>query len=130
MTAVIDCGIMANRREQPPICYAHIRLLKTNFESDPKNGGKTLMPRSVYPYYYLSRMSPPSEAQHLIDNALSNVKKVITEQDCQKRFIDELISYDSFVNENILGIEMSSVNYRRMQEYKKLLSCNSKFDTF
>ena len=42
MTAVIDCGIMANSREQPPICYAHIRLLKTNFEPGPKNGGRTV----------------------------------------------------------------------------------------
>lgn len=76
-----------------------------------------LLPRSVYPYFYLSRMSPPSEARSLIDSALSNVKKVFTEQDCQQRSFDELISYDSFVNENIWGTEISWENYRRMQEY-------------
>lgn len=79
-----------------------------------------LYPQTVFPYYFLSQVSKKRDALWLIDKALSNVIKIESEQDCEQKSTDLLTSYDSFVDENILGVNLTSVNYERIESQRAL----------
>lgn len=72
--------------------------------------------RFVYNYVRLSEVANRREARALLDQAISNVETVWNEEQLKKAPTDISLKYDKFVDEFILGVDIS------MFEYKDLIA--------
>lgn len=68
--------------------------------------------RFVYNYVRLSEVTDRSEARALIEQAISNVETVWSEEQLKKAPIAITLEYDNFVNEFILGVDISIFEYK------------------
>lgn len=66
----------------------------------------------VYPLYRLSQISEKARANILLKKALSNVKKVWSAKEIEEKEIADFISYQSFLDEHILGVTLSESNFK------------------
>lgn len=67
--------------------------------------------RFVYNYIRLSEISKGKEAQSLLKQAIANIEKVWSEEDLHKISKDYVGTYNDFVNEYILGVDISQNEY-------------------
>ena len=88
-------------------CHEYENLLKKSIQLSDKN---------VYPYYYLAQISEKEKSKELLRKALSNVKKVYSEEECKEVKISNLLSYRSFLDEHILGVTLSQPNFEMLQD--------------
>jgi hypothetical protein len=75
----------------------------------------------VYAFYRLAKVSYRATAKQLMAKALSHVERVFNETDCQKIELQDSVSYESFINEHILGIWLSDENYSELKKFYKSL---------
>lgn len=68
-------------------------------------------PEYVNNYLELSELLSSQDRQKLIDIAKSNVKCVLSKKEISKMTIEELCSFDNFVDEFILGIRLTEPVY-------------------
>lgn len=76
----------------------------------------------VYNYYRLAQVSGKEKAKELTSKALDNVGKVNSVEECKNMSITDLISYECFLKEDILGTTLSQPNYDTIEEYYGSLS--------
>ena len=60
--------------------------------------------RFVYNYYLLAQVSERKRAKELMKIGLSQIENISNDSDCEMMQIGDFVSFDSFVNEHILGI--------------------------
>lgn len=72
--------------------------------------------RFVYNYVRLSEITDKNESSNLLRQAISNVENVWDENKIKSMQTDVFLNYDRFINEFILGVDIS------IFEYKDLLS--------
>lgn len=77
--------------------------------------------RFVYNYVRLSEVTDRREARALLDQAISNVETVWNEEQLKKAPITIFLEYDNFVNEFILGVDISIFEYKDLVVKRKLL---------
>lgn len=70
--------------------------------------------RFVYNYVRLSELSKGKEAQTLLKQAIANIEKVWSEEELHEITKDYIGSYDDFVNEYILGVDISQNEYEQL----------------
>ncbi len=68
--------------------------------------------RFVYNYVRLSEVANRREARALLDQAISNVETVWNEEQLKKAPTDISLKYDKFVDEFILGVDISIFEYK------------------
>lgn len=68
--------------------------------------------RFVYNYVRLSEVANRREARALLDQAISNVETVWNEEQLKKTPTDISLKYDKFVDEFILGVDISIFEYK------------------
>lgn len=68
--------------------------------------------RFVYNYVRLSEVANRREARALFDQAISNVETVWNEEQLKKAPTDISLKYDKFVDEFILGVDISIFEYK------------------
>lgn len=69
-----------------------------------------------YNHYYLARISEKSTAKMLLKKSMPYIH-VMSEEKCMRLKPLGLISYDSFVDEHILGISMTNENFATVQAF-------------
>jgi len=99
---------MAYHGEYHPKNAEYTRLLKKSIE---------LSVRFVYNYVRLAKVSDQIQARELIEEALSRVERVYDSKD----LTSDLISYERYLNEHILGIELSEPNYKALKDFESEL---------
>lgn len=72
-------------------------------------------------YVRLAEVSERKEARLLLDIAIKNVEKVWTEEQLQQETEESFITYQSFVDEFILGVDISSFEYKDLVRKRKSL---------
>lgn len=77
--------------------------------------------RFVYNYVRLSEVANRREARALLDQAISNVETVWSEEQLKRAPIDIFLKYDNFVDEFILGVDISIFEYKNLIDMRKLL---------
>lgn len=77
--------------------------------------------RFVNNYVRLSEISNKREACALLERAIANVETVWNEEQLKKAPIDTFLKYDNFVNEFILGVDISIFEYKDLVSRKKSL---------
>ena len=77
--------------------------------------------RFVYNYVRLSEVTDRGEARALLDRAISNVETVWSEEQLRKVSDASFLEYDNFVNEFILGIDISIFEYNDLIAKRELL---------
>ncbi len=70
--------------------------------------------RFVYNYVRLSEVTDRREARELLDQAISNVEIVWDEEQLKKTPMGMYLEYDSFVDEFILGVDISTFEYKNL----------------
>lgn len=70
--------------------------------------------RFVYNYVRLSEVSQGKKAQTLLKQAISNIEKVWSEDELHEIPKDYIGTYDDFVNEYILGVDISKNEYEQL----------------
>lgn len=73
--------------------------------------------RFVYNYYRLAQVSEKQRAKELMKIGLSQIESVSSNSGCEKMQIDDFISFDSFVNEHILGIYLPEGTFLELQNF-------------
>ena len=68
--------------------------------------------RFVYNYVRLSEVANRREARALLDQGISNVETVWNEEQLKKAPTDISLKYDKFVDEFILGVDISIFEYK------------------
>lgn len=68
--------------------------------------------RFVYNYVRLSEITDRMEACKLLDQAISNVEVVWSEERLKEAPVTTLLDYDSFLDEFILGVDISIYEYQ------------------
>ena len=84
--------------------------------------------RFVNNYVRLSEVSGRKEARALIERAISNVETVWTEEELKKAsniLSSYVLSYDSFIDEFILGVNMTESNYENLLAKRKKVKPNA-----
>lgn len=77
--------------------------------------------RFVYNYVRLSELSKGKEAQSLLKQAIANIEKVWSEKELHKISKDHIGTYDDFVNEYILGVDINRSEYEELCKRRVLL---------
>lgn len=77
--------------------------------------------RFVYNYVRLSEVTDRKEARALLDQAISNVETVWNEEQLRKAPIAIFLEYDNFVDEFILGVDISIFEYKDLVAKRELL---------
>ena len=77
--------------------------------------------RFVYNYVRLSEVTDRREARALLDQAISNVETVWNEEQLKKAPIAIFLEYDNFVDEFILGVDISIFEYKDLVVKRELL---------
>lgn len=77
--------------------------------------------RFVYNYVRLSEVTDRREARALLDQAISNVETVWNEEQLKKAPIAIFLEYNNFVDEFILGVDISIFEYKDLVAKRELL---------
>lgn len=77
--------------------------------------------RFVYNYVRLSEVVDRREACTLLDQAISNIETVRDEEQIKRIPITTFLQYDNFVDEFILGVDISVFEYKDLVAKRKLL---------
>ena len=80
--------------------------------------------RFVYNYVRLSEVTDRREACLLLDQAISNVENVWNEEQAKMEPIDIFLKYDNYIDEFILGVDISEFEYKDLVARRKLLEQN------
>lgn len=75
--------------------------------------------RFVLNYVRLAEVSDRKEARFLLDKAIENVEKVWTEEQLQQESEESFLTYKEFVDEFILGVDISSFAYEDLVKKRK-----------
>lgn len=70
--------------------------------------------RFVYNYVRLSEITDKNESRKLLNQAISNIETVWTEDALKKRNMDSYLNYDSYINEFILGVDINIFEYKAL----------------
>jgi len=74
-----------------------------------------LSEKFVYNYYHLAKVSSKRNAKKLMQKAFSQIETISNEKNCEKITLEDLVSYDFYLNERILGIKSS--NFENLIEF-------------
>lgn len=77
--------------------------------------------RFVLNYVRLAEVAEKKEAILLLDLAIKNVEKVWTEEELLQEPEESFITYESFIDEFILGVDISSFEYESLLKKRKSL---------
>lgn len=88
------------------------------------NKSVDLNTKFVYNYYRLAQVSNKRQAKRLIKKALLNIARVYSDSECEGLQLSDFISYESFLNEKILGTTLTRVNYLEISTFMK--KCSNK----
>ena len=77
--------------------------------------------RFVYNYVRLSEVTDRRKARDLMDKAISNVETVWDEEQLKNVPKETFMKYDSFVNEFILGVDITAFEYKDLVAKRKAL---------
>lgn len=77
--------------------------------------------RFVYNYVRLSEITDRQEASMLLDQAIASIETVWDEDQLKKAPSDIFLEYNSFVDEFILGVDISSFEYEDLLNMRALL---------
>lgn len=80
--------------------------------------------RFVYNYVRLSEVTDRRGACLLLDQAISNVENVWNEEQAKMEPIDIFLKYDNYIDEFILGVDISEFEYKDLVARRKLLEQN------
>lgn len=123
----IDRAILTFNKQDQAIAYyllaydifmKHDVKKKKTLYIDYLNKSIALSEKFVNNYYRLAMISKKKDAKDLMKKALANVLKVCSVQECEKLSKLDFISYDFFLNEHILGIELSEPNYLSLKHFR------------
>lgn len=116
----------ANTNQQKAIIYylMSFDIFMRSAVSEEREKYIELLNRSVqlsekftYNYYKLAEVSERKRAKELMEKAMSCVERVLNEDECKKLTLDDFTSYEFFLNENILGIDLSDSNYSTLKDF-------------
>lgn len=79
----------------------------------------SLSNRFVYNYVRLAEISPKKKARELMDIAISNVETVLTESELENMDINDFLTYDAYIEEFILGVNISYVIYEELKQMQE-----------
>lgn len=82
--------------------------------------------RFVYNYVRLSEVTNKREALELINQAVSNVETVWSEEQLKKIPVDVFLNYDNFIDEFILGVDISIFEYKDLLSKRESLEIRNK----
>jgi hypothetical protein len=71
----------------------------------------------VYNYYKLAKVCKRQKAKELAKKALSNIKDVLSNEECEELKIIDLISYDAFLQEHILGVSLPKFIFVEIESF-------------
>lgn len=74
--------------------------------------------RFVYNYVRLAEISNKKDAKILMEHAISNVSTVWSEKQLQEIPFDVFLQYETFIDEFILGVDISSLEYEELLKKK------------
>lgn len=97
-------------------CGKRINIFNSNVDGYSK--------RFVYNYVRLSEVTDRREACLLLDQAISNVENVWNEEQAKMEPIDIFLKYDNYIDEFILGVDISEFEYKDLVARRKLLEQN------
>lgn len=118
----------ADNQNKAIICYLHAydMYIKCDGEYPREYSGYlqksiSYSKRFVYNYVRLSEVVNRREARALLDQAISNVETVWNEEQLKKVPIAVFLKYDNFVDEFILGVDISIFEYKDLIAKRELL---------
>lgn len=76
--------------------------------------------RFVYNYVRLAEVADRRESHELLQQAISNVETIWNEDQLKKMPIESFLQYDSFIDEFILGVDISIFEYEDLLDKRKL----------
>ena len=111
----------ADDQNKAIICYLHAYDIYIKCDgkypleySDYLRKSISYSKRFVYNYVRLSEITVGMEARELLDLAISNVETVWNEEQLKKAPIDIFLKYDNFIDEFILGVDISIFEYKEL----------------
>ncbi len=109
----------ADNQNKAIICYLHAYDMYIKCDgkypreySDYLQKSISYSKRFVYNYVRLSEVTDRKEARALLDQAISNVETVWNEEQLKKAPLAIFLEYDKFVDEFILGVDISIFEYK------------------
>lgn len=118
----------ADNQNKAIICYLHAYDMYIKCDGQYPREYSSYLQRSisyskrfVYNYVRLSEVTDRREARALLDQAISNVETVWNEEQLKKAPITIFLEYDNFVDEFILGVDISIFEYKDLLVKRKLL---------
>lgn len=117
---------MANEHDKAVIYYLNAYdILKREQGQESKDRCASLLSQSIrhqqdekffYNHYYLARVSETDTAKMLLEKSMPYIH-IVSDEECLKQKPSDLISYDSFIDEHILGISMTTENFATIQTF-------------
>ena len=80
-----------------------------------------LSEKFVYNFYRLAQVSDKETAKKLMEKAFSNVEKVNNEEECRNMRMENFLDFEVFLQEYILGTELSEPNFATLQDFHSAL---------
>lgn len=93
------------------------------------NKSVNLDTKFVYNYYRLAQVSNKRQAKRLIKKALLNIERVYSDSECEDLQLSDFVSYESFLNEEILGTTLTHSNYLEIKHLKSSSNVKHCYDT-
>ena len=95
----------------------HLRQRDKNYRTNPEYEKQLLASLAdgipfVYNRVYLAELYTGSAAKQTYEDALRNVIKVSSLEECQQMSTEQFLEPKVYINEHILGTHISSVNYK------------------
>lgn len=118
----------ADNQNKAIICYLHAYDMYIKCDekypreySDYLRKSISYSKRFVYNYVRLSEVTDRREARSLLEQAISNIETVWNEEQLKKAPIALFPEYDNFVDEFILGVDISIFEYKDLVAKKESL---------
>lgn len=83
--------------------------------------------RFVYNYVRLAEISNKKDAKILMEHAIANVCTIWSEKQLQEIPFDVFLQYETFVDEFILGVDISSLEYEELLKKTNQKSIRGRF---
>jgi len=128
-----------NDNQQKSIIYyllAHDMFRKEDFKTkkdiymDLLTKSVNLSEKFVYNYYHLAELSNKKNAKSLMQKAFTQIESILNEESFEKFTTIDFISYNFYLNEHILGIDLSDSNFDRLVEFYNSLNSTKKCSLF
>jgi len=89
-----------------------------------------LSEKFVYNYYHLAELSNKKNAKKLLQKAFTQLERILDDNDCKNLTLKDFVSYNFYLKESILGVDLSDSNFDRLIELYNSLKSTKKHSFF